>query len=192
MPATVNYTITQAASFTRTVRWGSGSVIFKPVTAVSLTAPVQLTAVGHGLTAGWPFSLAGIQGPALNGGPYQATVIDPNTLAIATLDASAMKAYKTGGMLSYNAPVDLTGLTARLDFRQRLTDATPLLELTVGAGITLDPVAQTLTFLLTPTQTSQLAAAAKSGVLALFVTDAGGTVTPLLSGSYSIDTEAVQ
>lgn len=192
--ASKDYEITRGATFSRTLRWGLASMVYKPISAVALAAPCVLTVPQHGLTTGWLFTVENAQGmTALNGGPYQATVLDPDTVQISNLDASAFRPYKAGGVLAYHAPVDLTGMTARLSIRRRLTDAVPALELTTAdGGIVIDAVAQTLTFTLTPAQTTALAAAGPHAVYALFVTDASGAIIPVLRGDICIITEAVQ
>lgn len=191
--ATKDYTITRGETFNRTVRWGAGNTVFKPVSSVTPGAPCALNVPGHGLTDGWPFSVSGVTGTTdLNGGPYQATVVDPDNLQISDLDGSSFRPYKSGGVVSYNAPVDLTRMTARLDIRRRLSDPAPLVELTTeNGGISLDPVLNTINFTLTSDQTTALAAATTTGVYALYLY-AGTVATPLLSGNITLVTEAVQ
>src|SRR5690606_23754694 len=88
--------------------------IYKPVTAIEASAPVQLTVEGHGIVAeSWPCWLSGVQHmPELNRAPprerpHRMKVADADTLEINAISATGRQ--PKGGELRYQPPVDLTG-----------------------------------------------------------------------------------
>lgn len=99
-------------------------VVYKPIATVQLTAPLRLTtAVPHGCLDGWRAAITGLkdidtEANKVRDKDYHAvTVIDTTTLDINDINATAFKAYVSGGVLQYNTPLDLTGYAGRLDIR---------------------------------------------------------------------------
>lgn len=86
--------------------------------------------------------------------------------------------------------VDLTGYSARLHIRDGYASATPLLELTNGAGITLGGAAGTVTIEITPAMTE--GDTWRSGVYDLELESAGGAVTRLLEGKAVLTPEVTR
>ncbi len=129
------------------VRWETGAIIYKQISAISQTAPVRMTVPGHGLPAGWRAAVSGVKGMTemnvtdpsrIRDDEYhQVTVIDANTVEFNDVNAAGFKAYTSGGYLQYNTPADLTGYTARMAIKAKAAEAN-LLKCTVGgvAGTT--------------------------------------------------------
>lgn len=54
MAAQQDLIITRGKTFTLVIRWGTEPIVYKAITAIQQSAPVRITAVGHGLVDGWP------------------------------------------------------------------------------------------------------------------------------------------
>lgn len=140
-PARIPLLIIQGSTLRDTLRVMQPKLVYRPITAISATAPVQLTC-DHGLTSDW---LAWIQDvrqmPELNRTPrrehpHRVEFVDESTLEINAI-SSAGRAPE-GGQLIYQPPVDLTGAVARMQIRAE-PQATVLIELTTendGLAIT--------------------------------------------------------
>lgn len=86
---------------------------------------------------------------------------------------------------SLGAPINLTGYTARMQVRHKITDASPLLTFTTeNGGITLGGVAGTIAVTGSATLTDALTV--KSGVYDLELVSGTGVVTRLIEGSVTI------
>ena len=115
-PANITLGIVQGATLRETFRIMQSRREYRPISAVSSTAPVVLT-VEHGLPADWPVWVRNVQqfselNKALNQAPWFATVLDDDHLEINDLSGTGRTGV--GGELVYHAPVDLTGATALL------------------------------------------------------------------------------
>jgi hypothetical protein len=96
--------------------------------------------------------------------------------------------WKTGTPAT---PVDLTGCTARMHARDKVTDAAPLLELTTENGrISLGGVLGTISFLVSAVDTSAITWA--KAVYDLEVIAVDGTVTRLVHGSIEVSKEVTR
>lgn len=184
--------IVQGADWQPVLQWLSEDPTHKLISGVQIGLPTILTATGHGLTgtARIPVWITNVQGPrALNtdgykdGEPRWATVIDADTLAI-DFDSGALQAYKSGGVLTYRAPVDLTGWTARQEIRASIDSDTVLNSLTTeNGGITLGADG-TIKRHLTAAQSTALGAL--QGVYNLELIDASGIVTRFAQGAVCV------
>lgn len=95
--------------------------------------------------------------------------------------------WKTAG----DAPINLTGCTARMQVRPDTSSPFVLLDLTSGNGrITLGGAAGTIDLHLTAVETAALAW--DGGVYDLEIEDASGGVTRLLSGSVKVSPEVTR
>lgn len=88
------------------------------------------------------------------------------------------------------APVDLTGYTARMHVRKTVKSATTLVELTTAnSRIVLTPLTGTLDLILTATETAALA---DSGVYDLELVSPGGVVQRILEGKFTLSREVTR
>ena len=88
-------------------------------------------------------------------------------------------------------PVDLTGRTARMDIRAKLTDTAVLLSLTTENGrITLGTTDGVITLHLTAIETAALTW--NTGVYDLEIVASPGDVTRLLKGSVTVSPEVTR
>ena len=89
------------------------------------------------------------------------------------------------------APVNLTGCTARMQVRAKITDSATLLNLTTeNGGIELGGTAGTVTINISATDTAAIAW--KGGVYDLEIVFSDGTVRRLLAGSVSVSPEVTR
>ena len=192
--ATKDYTITRGKTFQRRMRWEAPPYIYKPISAITQSAPVRITATGHGLLDGQSAAVVSVKGmveinasklpPDPNKDYERTTVIDPNTVEFNEVNSAGFKAYVSGGYLQYRTPVDMTGYTARMSVKDKI-GGTLLVSLTTeNGGITLDNVAKTITLLLTAVATA--AFTWDKGVYDLEMVSPVGVVTELYSGKITV------
>lgn len=200
--------IQRGKTLTRTIRWENGDlVVRKPITAISLASGApRLAVVGHGLTNGWRCYVTRVKGmeklnaenvPPHDNDYHPATAIDGNTIELNDVDpvddnGREWLAYTDGGFLNWNAPVDLTGYTARMKIKDKVggtvlasTDVmdTPKNVLT----ITIDNAAKTITISIPATDTDDFTW--KTGVYDLEMVSASGVVTTILGGKVAVSKE---
>lgn len=114
--ANIPLLIARGSTLRESLRVMQSQFEYRPITAISPTAPVQLS-VEHDLPKDWPVWVQGVQGlqelnRASNQTPLLATVLDSSHLEINTVSAVGRNA--SGGMLVYHPPVDLAGASAVL------------------------------------------------------------------------------
>lgn len=137
-PIKINYKIYQGSTFQEQYRWESGTKIYKPITAITKSAPVELTVPDHGLKLGWRFRVTNVAGmKEINSGSesfYVASDTTVDTVKINSVNSLAFSAYTTGGVIEYNEPVDLTGYMARMQIREKVGSDVVIDELTTENG----------------------------------------------------------
>jgi hypothetical protein len=141
-----NLEIVRGSTFSLVVYWETLPIVYKAITGISQTAPVRITAPGHGALEGARAAVTAVRGMkeinaadpnALTDEDYhRATVVDANTVEFNDVNAADFRAYVSGGYLQYFTPVDLTGFSARISLRRR-RGVDNLLECTV-AGVSGD------------------------------------------------------
>lgn len=188
-PTKLGLKIYQGSTFTQVLRWESYTKIYKPITAITQTAPVVVTAVGHGLTVGWRVKLSNILGmKELNSSEYYtATAITTDTVTLNDINAVGYTAYISGGILEYNEPEPLAGCTARMQIRTKVGSDAVLLELTTENGmISINDANKTISINI-PAATTELLTF-KSAVYSMEIVN-GSVVTPFIYGTITLDTE---
>lgn len=119
---------------------------YRPVSAVSLTAPVRLTVPDHGLPNGWTVKPIGTgNSPLLRLGEKLVTVIDGDTLEINDTHALDWPEYTGGVQLAYLKPLPLHGYTARFEVRASASSPSPILVLESPDHIAVEDGAVRLT-----------------------------------------------
>lgn len=178
------------------LRWETEPIVYRPVAAVSQTAPVRLIVPAHGLKPGWRAALVGGRGmDELRAAPNElksadyhvATVLSEDEIEFNDINAAGFKAYAGGAHLQYNTPVDLTGYAARLVVKDHVGGAT-LFEMTPENGrILLDAATATIT--LTADAPTLAALTWTSGRHELELESPAGVVTKLMSGQALVEEE---
>lgn len=184
----------EQGKYVRTVlRWAAQKFIYKPITAIERSAPVRVTAVGHGLTSGWPAAVVSVKGmteinaPTIEGTTQPTlasfvpvSVVDADTVEFNHINAADYSTYVSGGYLQYYEPVSLTGYSARMQARDRMTGEL-LFELTTSnGGIEIDDAACTVTLVFVETHTAGDEWRAADYDLELV--DADGRAYPMVKG----------
>jgi len=159
-PVKLNFKVYQGATFREVFRWESSTVTYVPITQVTKTAPVVVTAAAHGLPLGWRARVTGCGGmKEINDTEnYRVcTARTTDTVTFNSVNATGYTTYTSGGVLEYNTPVPLSGYTARMQIRSSLTSTAVIQELTTAnSGIAIDTTYSTITLLLTAAQTAAL------------------------------------
>lgn len=188
MSATKDLAIRKGATFAQMLRWEAPPIVWRPITAISLTAPVRLTVPAHGCPPNWRVNVSCNKSMReMDGVKGVATVIDADTIEINTINASGFKPYKGDGYLSFNTPVDMTAMTARMSIKDKV-GGTELLRLsTLDGTIVLDEATCTIALTLPATVTAALTW--KGGVYDLELEAIDGTVTCLLAGKVKVTDE---
>ena len=174
------------------VRWGTGTLTSKAITAITRATPVSITATAHGAPNGWPVAVTGVEGmieinarryPPQGDDWHYATVPDANTVQLNDVSSANYTTYSEDGALVYDTPKDLTGVNFSLSIYNNPEHAgTPLATLTNPTGITVETTLKTITPLL---QTAGLTWTL--GYYRLMATEASGVVTELMRGSITIE-----
>lgn len=197
MTATVkNLAFTQGSTFSLVLRWETEPIVYRPITAISQSAPVRITAPVHGLVEGWRAAVVGGKGmDELRATPndvkdrdyHQAKVIDADTIEFNDVNAAEFKAYVSGAHLQYNTPVDLAGYVARLVVKDKVGGVVLFEMGTTNGRVLLDLITHTIT--LTATAADLSAQTWTKGVYELELESPGGVVTKLMRGAAAVSKE---
>jgi hypothetical protein len=192
-PVKLNFKIYQGSTFREVLRWESSTKTYVPISAISKTAPVVVTAVDHGAPVGWRAKVTGVQGmKEINDAENYRTITATaaNTVTINSINATNYTTYTSGGVLEYNTPVDLAGYTARMQIRPTLTSTTIIQELTTAnGGVVIDNVLKTITLLISASQTTVLNFSTAVYSLELV---AGTEVVPFCGGNVTLVPEVTR
>lgn len=183
-PVKLNLKIYQGSTFRETLRWETAEKVYVPIANISRTAPMVVTAPSHGVPQSWRVRITNCLGMVqANTSDYvPASSVTPDTITFNSTNAIAYTPYTTGGVLEYNKPVDLTGYSARMQIREKISSTEFLLELTsVNGGIALDNITKTITLSISAEQTAQLNF--NSAIYSLEIVSSNGEVQPMLYGS---------
>lgn len=157
--------VPRGATFRKGWVWYDGEDIRKDITAIARGFPTVLTAPTHSLTSiDTPVALLNVDELSTvdsSGQPSFATkdrilahAIDASTFSV-EIDSTEFSAYDgVGGRVVHRPPKDLTGYTARMQFRPTISSDLLWLELTELDGITLRGVLGAIDIVLTDVQTT--------------------------------------
>jgi hypothetical protein len=137
-PAKINFKVYQGSTFNEVLRWESSLKTYVPITGISNSAPLVVTAPNHNIVPEWRVKFTNILGMTeLNSSDtyYSATSVTTNTITINDVNSLGFKSYTSGGIIEYNTPINLTGFTARMQIREKITSDTVILELTTATVI---------------------------------------------------------
>lgn len=180
--------ITRGSTLSETFRYESPHKIYKPITNISNAAPMVITSVGHGLPEKWRVKVTNVAGMVeINSveNYLEAAKLTADTMEINSVNAVGFKPYVSGGILEYNQPINLTGVSAMLQVRENIDSNEILLELsTDNNGIVIDPTNSTITISMSSAATSMIAW--DKGVYSLELTFLDGTVITLLEGQVTV------
>ena len=136
-------TIRRGSTFRWVLRVEQPQAVYIPITAIDKSAPVRLHAAGHGLADGRRFLVTGAKGLTLlnakNSPPratdyHRAKVVDQDTIEVNAINATAAGLYTGGGILQYNAHLDLTGYNIRMQARETIDATTTVFDASTTDG----------------------------------------------------------
>jgi len=111
------------------VRVETDELVWKPITAISQTAPVTLTVMSHGCPDEWLAAVTGVKQPREINAPLplkdsgfrRVKAVDSDTVSFNRVDGSVLRPYTSGGHLVYYKPLDLDQyVEARMDVRTKV------------------------------------------------------------------------
>ena len=131
-PIKLNLKIYQGSTFKQVLRWESATKVYVPITAITKSAPLVVTAPAHGIPVGWRARITNA------GGMKEANLLDYQIVTSTTTDtvtfnqvnSLSFTPYTSGGVVEYNQPAPISGLTARMQIREKLTSSAVIHELT--------------------------------------------------------------
>lgn len=192
-PIKLNLKIYQGATFRETLRWESSTKVYKPISGITKSAPVVVSAVGHGIPTGWRAKVTNVSGmKEINSGENYYTITDTtaDTVTINSINALNYTDYTTGGVLEYNQPVNLAGYTGRMQIRPKLESAEIILELTSANGhIVIDAVNSTISIVVPADVTAGLDFT--TAVYSMELIN-GSEVVPFIGGNISLVKEVTR
>lgn len=197
MAVSKDFVIEQGRTFTQLIYWADeDKIVYKPITAVTQTAPVRLTVTGHSLTNGWPVAVTNVKGMTQLNAEANAvkdkdytpvTIVDLNTIELNAINAAGFKTYTSGGYIQYFQPVDLTGYTARMSIKGKV-GGTELLSLTpANSRITVDAVSKAIALTISAADTTTITWS--KGVYDLEMVSPSNVVTAILTGKVTVTKE---
>lgn len=193
-PARLNFTIYQGTTFSEDLRWESSDRTYIPITNITKSAPVVITAPGHGVPLNWRVKFTNILGMTdLNSADtyYQVSAKSTTTITINDINSLGFKDYTSGGIVEYNTPIDMTGYTAVMQIRLRAEDTEVIQQLSTANGlIVINNTNKTITLNLS----AQLTASYDftTAVYGLNLTSSGGQVIPFCGGMITLIKEVVR
>lgn len=192
-PIKLNLKIYQGSTFVQVLRWESATKVYVPITQITKSAPVVVTASDHQIPVGWRARVTNA------GGMKEINVLDynivtsttNNTVTFNQVNSLAFTAYTSGGVLEYNQPASLTGLTAKMQLREKLTSTTVLHELTTqNGGIVFDNALKTITLTIPAAVTALFDFT--SAVYTLEFTDSQSKTTTFSKGNVLLEREVTR
>jgi hypothetical protein len=205
IPKQFDFTLYRGASLQLPVRWESDTIEYRAISAISKSAPVVITSTGHGIPNGWWVTVTSVKGmtqintrntPPRDADYQQATVVDNNTVVLNKINSLEYSTYTSGGVIQFNAPVDLTGFSARMAIRARRGD-TDVIDMITSTdprlgdtGIVIDTLDKIINLKLAATVTDDYTF--KSAVYDLEMVSSGGDVYRILEGSITLSREVTR
>jgi len=192
-PIKLNLKIYQGSTFKQMLRWESSTKVYVPITNISKSAPIVITAPNHLIPVGWRAKITNAGGmKEANSLDYQiATSTTQDTVTFNQVNSLAFSAYTSGGVLEYNQPAPIAGLTARMQIREKLNSPTVIHELTTAnGGIVFDNSYKTITINISDSVTS--AFTFNSAVYTLEFEDLNGETSTFAKGSIALEKEVTR
>jgi len=192
-PIKLNLKIYQGSTFKQVLRWESATKVYVPITAITKSAPLVVTAPAHDIPVGWRARITNA------GGMKEANLLDYQIVTSTTTDtvtfnqvnSLSFTPYTSGGVVEYNQPVSISGLTARMQIREKLTSSAIIHELTTeNGGVVFNNTFKTITLTIPDEITTALNFV--SGVYTLEFETAGGEVSTFARGSVSLEKEVTR
>lgn len=186
--------IRRGASIRIPIRVETDVLRFVAIVDMSRSAPIRITAPNHGLLDGWRTGVMNAGGMVeLNAewnnlqdsSMYKVVFVDSDTVELSGINSSGFRTYTSGGQLAYYEPLDLSQFTsARMDVKVNDRGSALASYSTTAGTLKLDLVNSALWLVLTPVESSALAA--KVRVFDIEMVRADGSVFPLCSAKSAL------
>lgn len=193
-PTKLNLKIYQGSTFRQILRWESSTKVYVPITGISKSAPMVVTAPAHGMPVGWRAKITNAGGmKEVNTLDYNiGTSVATNTVTFNQVNSLGFTTYTTGGVLEYNQPTPLNNLTARMQIREKVTSTSFIHEMTTqNGGIIFDNTNKTITLLINSATTTGFNFNTAIYLLEFQDTSSGDTI-PFATGSISLQREVTR
>ena len=192
-PVKLNFKLYQGATFRETLRWESSTKAYRPISSVVKSAPVEISTVTeHGIPNGWRVRVSNVQGmKEINSDSYYTiSSVLPGSFKINDINALGFGTYTSGGVVEFNEPVDLAGVTARMQIREKLESTEVIISLTTeNGGIVIDNVAKTIALFISDEDTADMTFS--SAVYSLELVKSGDVI-PFINGNISLVKEVTR
>lgn len=189
-PTKLNFKMYQGSTFKEVIRWESSTKAYKTITGITKAAPCVITAIAHGIPVGWRTKITNVVGmTAINSTDTynQVTATTTDTVTLNDINSLGYTGSASGGVLEYNTPMDLTGMTARMQIRPSLTSTTIIDTYTTELGtISIDNTLKTIVINIPATTTSGYTFS--TAVYSLELVQ-GTTVYQIITGNISLTQE---
>lgn len=193
--APLNLTINQGETFSKSINWYGGGRVCKAIEGLVPGCPTTITVSGHGIpsTSNTPVFIKHVKGATRANTkpdvPVEATYIDANSF-FADVDTVQQTYTQNTGIITYYAPKDLTGWTARMHIREELDDTVTIHEMTSPTDITISTNDAKITMIISATDTA--AFDFEKAVYDLELIDGDDNVTRLLEGEVELIKEVTR
>lgn len=194
----LNLTIRRGASSDIPIRIETDELIYRPITAMTNGAPLQITAPAHGLPNGWRAAIQNAGGSSEINLPWdrlrdadlrKIAWIDADHFTFPEINSSAWRAYTSGGQVVYYQPLDLSAFSsASMDVRAAVGESLLAHYSTAAGTLEIDTANSAIWMRLSVTDTESMPAAdlvfdieltrSAGGVIALCTPDSTLTVLP--------------
>lgn len=156
--------IKRGATFLRKIRFEQLPHRYLPISAISQSAPCCITCPAHGVQPGQRVAVVSVIGmreinagnPPQQSEYWRATVVDDDTLELNELNSADFSAYKGGGYVQCYTLLDVTGMTARMAFKDKIGGDEFFRLSSDNGGIVVSPTDQYITLHIDAVQSATL------------------------------------
>jgi len=193
--STLDLCVIQGATFIKALNWYGGGKVCKMVEALVPGCPTLITITAHGLpsVSDTPVFIKHVKGAknanTTDDKPVVATYVDVDSFYVDADTVSQIYTANTG-LVTYFAPKDLTGYTARMQIRESIDDATEILELLSPTDINISIADARITITIADEVTETFTF--DSAVYDLELESSAGEVTRLIEGKIALDKEVTR
>lgn len=193
--STLDLTIKQGETFSKALSWFGGGKVCKVIEDLTSGCPVSINITAHGIPNGsdMPVFIDHVGGATrVNtkpNSPIIATFIDVDNFFV---DADTVGQTYTAntGLVTYFAPTNLTGYSARMDIRGSIDDTAVIVSLVSPADITLEALLGKITIVIAAAVTALFTF--DTAVYDLELIDGTGVVTRLVEGEIELCKEVTR
>lgn len=171
------------------LRIETSTLTYKPITAVTQSGPVSITAIAHGLSDGWRAAAMNVGGmtelnaeenPPEDAAYHPVTVVDVDTVQFNDVNSAGFRAYTSGGQLVFPTPLNLAAYSeGRMEVKDRVGGTLLVTFTTDDGSLELDAANQTLWLHMSDTDSAALTA--QRGVFDIELVTPLGVVKKLCS-----------